>query len=293
MTTPNETGLFLGVGRDTYDRIARVNWSWLKHMKKSPMHFRAFGQEKVREDTDAMRLGRATHLAALEPERFRSCYALWDGGRRAGKEWEKFRAQAEADRLEILTEDQYQEALAIAAAATTNEHAARWLRGGSAEVTMLWTHVAPDIEHCPGFSIYCKGRMDIAQGVSALVDLKSCRDASPEAFQRQCWNLGYHEQAAYYQDGYAAVNGGVRVPYVLVAVENHAPYAVQVYQVPDRVLEVGRESYRSLLERLNECRSQNRWPGYAEGPLELELPRWAQAQNDDEDVTGLGLVVNE
>lgn len=293
MNAPNKTGIFLGVPRDGYERIQRVNWSWLKHMKKSPQHFRAWGQDRAHEDTDAMRLGRATHVAALEAERFRSVYAVWDGGRRAGKEWEKFRTQSEADGLEVLTDEQYQQAQAIANAALTNEYAAKWLRSGSTEVTMLWTHEVADMAGCPGFSIDCKGRMDIAQNIAAIVDLKTTKDASPEAFGRQCWNLAYHEQAAFYVDGYAAVNGGVRVPYVIVAVENHAPYAVQVYRVPDRVVQAGRDTCRALLERLNECRLQNRWPGYAEGPVDLELPRWATAQNDDEDTTGLGLVVNE
>lgn len=293
MKPPNEAGLFTHVPREDYDRIDRINWSALKHMKRSPFHFREAAREKVDKDTDAMRVGRATHIATLEPERFRATHAVWDGGRRYGKEWDKF-CEKNAG-YEILTEDQYQQVVTISKAVLSHEIAARWLRAGSSEVTLQWTHLLPDLEEGRPFPIECKARLDFAPNVAGVVDLKTTRDASPEAFGRQAWNLDYLGQAAMYQDGYAAVNGGVRMPYVIVAVESAAPHAVQVYRVPERLLKLGRAMYVGFLETLAECRRQNRWPGYSDGELELDVPRWAQAQNDDDDqdVTGLGLVMNE
>lgn len=276
-----KTGVYRGMGREEYERIDRCNWSRLKYLRRSPAHYRA-AHTAPDEDTDAKRVGRATHVAVLEPERFRASYAVWDGGRRYGKEWDKFREKN--GHLEILTEEQYQTVTAIAEAVLSHEHAAKHLRGGSAEVTILWTD--------PGTGIECKGRLDLLQ--RAITDLKTCRDASPEAFARQAWNLSYSAQAAMYVDGFAAASGtGELLPYMMVAVESTAPHVVQPYRVPEHVLEAGRGVYRHLLERLAECRKENRWPGYADGELDLELPRWAQAQNDEDDSMGLGLVVNQ
>lgn len=283
---PTENGVYLDVKREDYDRIDRLNFSTIKHMKLSPAHVRAVVMEKAKEDTDALRVGRAVGVATLEPERFRATYAVWDGERRAGKEWERFREKNAG--LEILREKEYQQVKAIADAARADEHAAPYLRGGSSEVTILWTHTEP-ANGVPGFSLDCKGRLDFATEGRAIVDLKTAKDASPDGFARAAWNFDYHVQAAMYVDGYAAAHGGEVLPYVLVVVEKEAPFLVQVYRMPEHMLDMGRDIYRGHLRRVHQCRKDNRWPGYADGPIDLELPRWMRSANDDNDVSGLGL----
>lgn len=276
---PISDGVFSGVPWETYQKIDRVNWSSLKHLARSPAHYRAVLTTPI-EDTDAMRLGRATHLATLEPEKFAARWAVWEGGRRYGKEWDAFRKQHEG--LEILKQDEHAEVLAMAEAARRDEYAGRYLRGGQAEVAVLWQHEGVD----------CKARLDFAADVGAIVDLKTCRDASPEAFGRSAWNLTYYGQAAFYVDGYRAATGK-ELPYLIVAVESAAPYVVQTYVVPERVLDRGRALYRELLEKLAACRRTNHWPGYGQGPMELPVPGWAQVPDEEEDISGLGLVVNQ
>ena len=287
---PTENGVYVGVKRPDYERIVRVNWSTLKHLKRSPAHYRAVTMEKAQEDTDAMRVGRATHVAVLEPEMFLATHAVWDGGRRYGKEWDKF--QEKHAGLEILTEDQYQQVKAIADAARSNEYAAPYLRAGLAEVTLLWTHTEP-ANGVPGFEVECKGRIDFSANAGAIVDLKTTRDASSEGFCRSAWNLDYLAQAAFYTDGYAAAHGGELLPYLIVAIEKDAPYVAVVYRIPEHMIEMGRDTYRGLLKRLHQCRTDNHWPGYAEGIVDLELPRWMRSASDDSDLTGMGLVFPE
>lgn len=285
---PTENGIYTGVAREDYEKLDyRVNWSTLKVMKKSPAHYRANLMKREKKDTDALKLGRAVHLAVLEPERFRTSYAVWDGERRAGKEWEAFKKKW-AD-CEILREEDYQEAKAIAEAARNDRHAAAYLRDGAAEVTLLWTHSQP-ANGVPGFDMPCKGRMDFGAKAGVIVDLKTCRDGSPDGFSRAAWDLDYLAQAAFYVDGHAAASGtGEVLPYVIVAVEKEEPYVVQVYTVPEHLLDMGRELYRSHLARLSECRRESRWPGYSDGPMELPLPRWMRS----DDASGLGLVFEE
>lgn len=281
-------GIHFDINREQYDAIRRVNWSSLKVMDRSAAHFR-HSQLVGQEDTDARKMGRVTHLATFEPETFAATCVVWDGGIRRGKDWDKFKAKHEG--REILTESEHAQCVAIAAAVRADAPAAKYLAGGKAEATVLWTHTVKPVGDLPGYSIDCKARIDFAADVGALVDLKTTRDARPEKFRDQAWRLLYHAQAAIYQDAYFAVTGR-RLPYVLVAVESEAPHLVTVRPVGSVLLERGREKYRELMDKLAVCRAENRWEGYAVGEMELDTPPWAEPK-DEEDSTGLGLVFGE
>lgn len=266
--------------REQYDAATGINWSALKHMGRSPAHYQQ-AQATPMEDTDALRLGRCVSMAVFEPDIFGARVAVWDGGRRAGKEWQAF-CQANAGR-EILTEEQYAQCIAIQRAVGTDPTASKWIREGRGEVSAQWIHTVA------GRQVLCKGRLDCV-APPTILDLKTTRDASPEAFGRQSWGLEYHAQAAWYVDGWELATGK-RLPYALVAVEKEAPWAVQVYTVPEHVLEIGRQRYRDLLRRLVQCKADNQWPGYSTGPLELTVPRWAGVSHPEDNIDGLGLVI--
>lgn len=277
--------------RGEYDQIRRVNWSTLKHLAVSPLHYlHELEKQGEGETTDAMKLGSAVHVAVLEPELFRATYVIWDGGRRQGKAWDAFRAD-NADR-EILTLSELESVVAMQHAVREHPIAGPYVRGGESEVTITWEHRIPAAGDWPEVVTPCKGRLDYLRP-DAIVDLKTARDGSIDGFGRACWNLRYHTQLAFYRDGLAAVTGR-KLPVKMVVVESKAPYAVTVFDVPEHVLEIGREEYVALLSRLDWCRSRNEWPGYADGEVELLLPRWAVGGSDaSEDLDGLGLVIGE
>jgi folate-dependent tRNA-U54 methylase TrmFO/GidA len=262
--------------REEYEKTPGTNWSKLKKLKRSPAHFRHSLTAEEQEDTDALLLGRAIHLATFEPEVYASTCAVWEGGARRGKEWDAF-CKANAGK-ELLTETQAKTARAVANAVRNDRVASRYVTGGLAEATVVWRHVEEALGAIPGIDEACKGRLDFITQ-DALVDLKSMTDASPDAVAKSCWNFSYHGQAAFYADGYAAATGR-QLPFVMVAVETKEPHIVQVYRLPEYVLDAGRQEYRALLRRLIECRKESRWPGYAEGELELSLPRWALSHDN-------------
>jgi len=282
--------MHLSVSRETYDRIERTNSTLLRHLQRSPKHYEAQLTRKAAGATESQRIGKAVHIATLEPERFRATYAVWEGERRDGKKWDAFKANNRG--FEILKENEYQLVQSIANAALSDPRAAKYLSGGAAEATLLWTHVEPATLGSGGFSIECKARLDMVHAGTAIVDLKTTRDASPKAFSSQCFDLGTHIQLAMYQDAYAATNGGEILPVKVVAVENRSPFVVQVYSMDDEILELGRITYRGLLQTLACCRNTGRYRGYYDGELELELPRWARPATD-EDADGLGVEFSE
>ena len=251
-------GIHSEVTREEYDGIDRLNYSKLKLMAKSPAHYMA----APRKDSDAMKLGRAVHLAVLEPDRFAAEVAIWTGERRAGKLWEAFK-EANAGK-ELLSEEEHRQAHLVAEAVRNDPTAARYLTVGTPETTVLWD--------AGGHA--CKSRLDWV-GTSALVDLKSTRDASPASFGRDAYNMHYAAQAAFYSDAHYVATGEA-LPFVIVAVEPNDPFAVVTYRIPDALIALGRQQYLSWLDRLTYCLERKTWPSYAEGEIDLCLPRWAE-----------------
>lgn len=252
-----------------YRAAAGVNVSSLKKFSRSPLHFK-HAQENPKPMTSAMSLGTAAHCATLEPERFAVEFVTWAGGRRAGKEWESFKTDADAAQRVVLTEDERETALAIAAAVRACPEAMVYLKRGHAEVSMAWHH-----DDDP--QMLLKGRVDwltVVDGCDVVVGLKTTRDLRPREFSAQAARLAYHWQWAFYCDGFERITG--RKPATVeIVVESAAPHAVAVYRIPDHVLERGRQEYGAALKQLAQCEASGVWPGPVVGEVEFDLPGWA------------------
>lgn len=279
-----------GVQQSDYRERPGAHYSTLKELGRSARHF-AWLEEHGREPADHLDVGIATHLAVLEPRKFNERVVIWArrNGKRSGKTWTTFKGAADVRRLIVLTEDEHDEVLALARAVRSSSQARPLLADptGEAEKEIAWVDGETGIP--------CKARLDwvCAQGI---VDLKTTRDASPDGFARECARYGYHRQAAFYVDGYAAridraveSHRGFMPPFSIIAVEKQPPYVVQVYRVGGDVLELGRAEMKSYLRQLAQLQRipQEKWPGYADEPLDLYLPRWAMPREDA--LGGLGL----
>ena len=265
-----------------------VSQSGLKLLLKSPLHYR-HAQIYKRKPTAAMDQGTASHVAILEPEAFMQRFCMWDRKTDAGKmaprrgqHWEAFRAKNAGK--EVVTEDEFLTAQAMARSVHAEPEAMRVLGRGQSEVSMFWAD--------PDTGIECKGRLDwVDQMSNVVVDVKTCRDASPIGFGRQSAQLGYHLQAAHYSNGYRAVTGRDPKRYVIVAIESTAPHDVVVYDLPRELIDAGREQLSELLHKLKTCRDSDTWPGIGEGKVQtLELPAWAFPEESN-DISDLGLEV--
>jgi exodeoxyribonuclease VIII len=263
--------------RDEYFALNRVNWSTLKLLRISPLHYR-HGLTAPRRVTDGMLLGTAMHTAVFEPRAFASRHPVWDGGTRRGNDWEAFKAKYSG--FEIITEAQRDAALRVAEAVRSHPVASRHLSEGAEERVITWTDAETGVE--------CKGRADLVNG--HLVDLKTTGDLSPRVFAGTCARLGYVDQLAFYTDGLEAEGYKLHGPPALVCVEQKEPHDVVVYRVEEDQLEAGRRSYRALLDVLVACRETNQWPGRA--PLMEEpllLPAWAYDEGNDAPITFGGM----
>lgn len=259
-----------------YNKLEGINFSRLKNFDRSGIHFEHSLFEE-RDDTGPMRLGRAIHLATLQPAEFPEQVVAFDG-RRYGREWDAFKKEHKGK--EILSRSEYSTAAEIASVVLADPQS-RDLVGNLnlIEHSMQWSDAETGVK--------CKGRFDGLTGDGLLIDLKSTKDASPEGFSRDAYHHRYYAQLAFYFDGLVSQGREVKGA-ALIAVESFAPYVVQVYHLPDWYLQMGREQYREWLRMYQDSITRGRFEGYAPGPLTLTLPRYAQRE-DDADVSEVGL----
>jgi hypothetical protein len=267
---------------EEYAAIDATNISCLLHMARSPRHYLHAIAGAGGRDTPAMAFGRLVHCSILEPERFASEVVVWRDGRRAGKAWDAFKAEAEAGGKTIATEDEHETCMAMSIAVYDHPAAASHLLGAKnvvAEHTLRWRH---------RLGLELKGRIDWADlDNHVIVDVKTARDATEIEFGKAAARLRYPTRAAWYCAGYEATYGHTPI-FVFVVVEKEAPYAVAVYRLPGDALESGRREFDELLGKLAACRESGEYPGIAgDRETDLLLPSWAFGAD-----LGLDLVID-
>jgi len=256
-----------------YREWPAVNWSTLKAMRDSPMHYKwAVEHQYTGADTPAFALGRAAHALTFEPELFDRRFAVHKGARK-GKKWAEFKAIEKAKGRAILRPSETSAAHAIAAAARAYPPVQPYLGAdGVYEVPLLWTD--------PVSGVICKGQLDwISPSQRAVIDLKTCRTADRGRFGSMAASYGYHTQLAHYAAGVEVAYGWRPETVALLAVESAPPHDVALY-VLDDALEIGRAERAELLARVAEHMESDTWPGRYSEPQILDLPSWAQPDSD-------------
>jgi len=174
------------------------------------------------------------------------------------------KAAREAGRVPVHRGD-FRTATRMARAVRRHPIASAILSEGVAEQSFYW------LDEPTGVTL--RGRVDWLRD-NVIADVKTCADASPAGFAKVVANLGYHQQAAMYQDGIEAVTGH-RLPFVFVCVEKEPPFLVGVYQLDEEALTVGVARNRRAIDLYAECESSGVWPAWSEDIETLSLPRWA------------------
>jgi len=246
--------------------ILPLRWSNLKHVGRSMAHFKYYLDNPIPE-TDNMRVGSRVHDLVLAGGRNR--FAVWEGGRRAGKEWDAFNAAHPCET--ILTGDQEIRAGLIASAVRANPEASAALFGCVTEQRREWTIAGRS----------CCGIPD-AVGPSSIVDLKVTRDGSPGKFPWHARRMGWLGQLAWYDYG---LFEGKAINLSIVSVEDLAPHLVTVYRLTPDAAEMGHRIWRSHFERLRVCEDSDVWPGYSDCVVPLEVDQEFSLHLGTEEVT--------
>lgn len=265
-----------------YFDIDAVNWSSLKHMRESAMLYR-YRLSVPMKDTEPMALGRAVHTLVFEPEKFNAEYAIWDGGRRAGKEWDAYKLD-HADAT-ILREQDAEMVTELAEAIRRHPLVQPYLDDGEFERAITWTDADT--------GLLCKAKPDwLLSHRRILLDLKSCVSADARRFGAVAARLGYHCQIAHYRNGVNTALGWEPEHVLIVAAEKDAPHDVSVFELDPEALYFGGEEVAELLRKVKVCRQTSTWPGRYLDEQVLQLPAWV-SMDDEEDPEAMGLIVGK
>lgn len=266
-------GIYPGMSRDQYQTIKAVNISTLVHGVKSMAHLR-LAMNTPREETDALRLGIATHIAVFESSRVDSFFIAPKRGRRSNEDkqwWADFEAKAVAAKGIVLTEEEAATVYAIRDSLRANKTTREILDAqGVGEMAAVWE----DKET----GILCKGIVDRFcqwNGWPVIPDLKTARDVTKRGFERAIAEHNYHVKAAWYCDGFDSIAKAER-RFLWIAVENVQPHAVALYEPDAETMDEGRKVYRRLLTQYAECTKTGIWPAFPEGIEPISLPKWAK-----------------
>lgn len=241
-----------------YESSPAVNKSTLWEMRKSPAHYWHLINDTPKEDTPAMKFGRAVHTRLLEPVEFSARYAATplecDRRTKEGKAiWNEL---LESGKEVISAADM------DAIRGMEQEFPFHLIAGAQTEVPLFWTDAETGVQ--------CKGRLD-AITEDYVIDYKTTTNAATDAFMREALRYGYDLQAAMYLEA-ARANGYSPKGFIFIAQEKTAPYMVNVLHAGEAFIDRGLWIMRDLLAKYKKCRDTDTWPGYGEN--ELILPEW-------------------
>ena len=266
-----------------YYEIDALSNSSLSVLKRSPQEFheRFVTGEQKGEETDAMRLGSAVHMLALEPEKFDSQYVVLEGpinaktGNPYGRDTKAFTEWLEAASVDetrkVLIREDFESSLNIAQAFHSHEiiEGLMSVEGKEFEKTLLLTYQYDD-----GSSERVKCKPDcIIPAESIIIDLKTSSDPRPEEFQWSALRYGYYRQAAIYLDA-CEVYYGKEFRFLFGVVNSKAPNECGVFELTPSDIQRGRDEYHELIEEYSRRLASNNWRSdWQVGIHSLSLPR--------------------
>lgn len=269
----NSGVLFLSdIPSEVYREHEALSQSELKVISEfSPAHFR-YHRRCPRPDTEPMKLGRAAHIAILEPDRFDDLYMRAPDVNRstkAGKAtYEKAEQKAKELGRELLRGESYDVPLELRDAIWKNTLVKEILRGGVSErATFGYVH-----------GVHGKALTDSYNPrPHRIADLKTTRCASRKAFEKDIRKYRYHWQAVWYTDLFEAVTGE-RPSFVIIAVETAPPYCSVVYEISPALMSIARKEMMEAVALYRRCMELDQWPGYPETITPVEAHGWEWEQ---------------
>ncbi len=235
---------------------------WAKHLNPD---------RPKRDATQQMILGSAFHTMILEPNLFDKQYAvmppkvlLKNVGRETYDAFKKQEAELSESTKIILSDDEFLNLANMRLSLERNENALSLIRESRIENSFFWEDKQS--------GLLLKSRPDILHH-NIIVDLKTCADASPRAFQNSMVSGGYHMQGAMIRDAVEAIEGRRINNVINICIETKYPFNMAIYIIDEFALDAAEEKYKQLCLDLKEAIETKTFPDY--GIQTIGLPKWA------------------
>ena len=264
--TKYENGIY-DISNTDYHGSDAVSRSNLMLLDKSPYHFwyeKLSGIAIKKIATPAMNIGSAFHSLLLEPDNFNNEFAVlpvMDRRTTVGKKLYSEFIQLHGDKV-LLTQDQYEDILAMVDNIKKHEVVNNILRESVFERSIFWTDKETGLQF--------KCRPDIWSS-DMIADLKSTSDSSLNYMQSESIRRGYLLQAAMMEEACNAINKPVKV-FALMACEKEPPYVPAIFALSNESMDYGRNQFKQYKSILKSCLDNNCWDIY---PIQsLGIPSW-------------------
>jgi hypothetical protein len=140
---------------------------------------------------------------------------------------------------------------------------------GRPEMSLIWQ----DKET----GLWLKARPDwLPNKIPFVPNFKTTRSARPVDFQRQAYDLGYHQGAALTIEGLKQVLGWTNPSYYFVAQEKEPPFVAGLFVMRDTDVEWGALQNRRAMRKLADALHKGQWPGYSTEAVEISMPQWSE-----------------
>lgn len=214
-------------------------------------------EDHTKEESMALRVGRAAHTLMLEPHLFQALYktrpgAFADWRTKAAKDW---RADQQMAGVTVLEPKEMQQVHGVAKALRDHELFKLGILEGDIERAIIWQDEKT--------GIWIKVRPDvIPRGSNILADLKCTNDCRAHKVDRKIYEMGYDMQLALAGVGMEKVLRRVVEEYVLVMAEYDRPFGIRIAVIPHTEIERALSLLRFSLNRMAECLASGDWPSF-------------------------------
>ena len=262
-------GIHPGVPFATYLDLPFASHSSVRTAYDRSLEHCRWEQMNPRDATPAMAVGSALHCLALTPDLYEEEVTVLDMASRGNKAYKALREDNPRGVIILTKEDDTVHAMRDSM--MSRPHIARLFAQDpeDRELTLRW-----DLETRSGRVLRCKSRLDLPLlGAGCITDLKTCEDASSDAFERNIRYNGYGTQASFYLYAAWALGMGVDT-FAFLAIERKPPYGCRIHQLSDAVIEKAWHDLQDTLSAYAEAMDTGVWPGYSDAPNYIDVPPW-------------------
>lgn len=264
-----ELGIFSGIDELVYHAGAgepSLSVSGAKRLLDSPARFRY--EQDHPPTSDAFDFGHAAHAKVLGVGLEVTSVPLdlcAKNGARSTAEAKAFMAEAKAAGKVVLKPEEIAVIDEMASALEANKAVMALLRDGQPEQSIYWRD--------PETNLLLRGRSDWVTQLHdspVIVDYKTCQNANPDDFRWEVGKRFYHQQDAWYREGYEHLTG-VPHGFVFIAQEKTAPYLPSVVELDNDARDIGAQRNAVARRVFLDCMTRDHWPAWP-GITQVSVP---------------------
>ena len=263
-------GLQPNISSDNYHASSGISSSQLKYALKCPALYKAHCIDKTMPPLQgpALDLGTLVHAMVLEPHTVDDIAIIKKKFSGVGARTKAAEFASEHEGKLLITQFDWDRATAMSESVLSMPYVEALLSESQNELSGWYKDTETDL--------LCRYRPDIRTDW-IIADLKTCTDASHDAFSRTIDKFGYAISAAHYLTGDTALMGTEHRQFAFICVESSPPYLTAMYILEDEAISYGDSKRSKALSIIKNGLETGIWPGYNHGmPAHIDVPGWAK-----------------